>query len=115
MQNSSQNSSQNVKSNEIYQKILEYYNYAEKLIDKIDENRETTDQSDIILIEQMILDLEHCGDYLSEQYIELIKSDNSADITKKINAELDRISARVHFFQAKFANNEIANSEISNQ
>ncbi len=115
MQNSSQNSSQNVKSNEIYQKILEYYNYAEKLIDKIDEYQETTDQSDLILIEQMILDLEHCGDYLSERYIELIKSNNSADITKKINAELDRISARVHFFQAKFANSEIAMGEISNK
>jgi len=110
-----QNSSQNVKNNKIYHKILEYYNYAEKLIDKIEEYQETTDQSDLILIEQMILDLEHCGDYLSEQYIELIKSDNSADITKKINAELDRISARVHFFQAKFANSEISKGEISNQ
>jgi hypothetical protein len=110
-----QNSSQNIKSNEIYQKILEYYDYAEQLIDKMEEFQGTKDDSDLLLIEQMILELENCGDHLSELYIELVKSDNSADITNKINAELDIISARVHFFQAKFANSQIAEGETSNQ
>lgn len=83
-----------VKQEQIYNEIIEYYNYSNQLIALVDEVKHDFSNEQFAIIEQMIENLEKYTDELSAEYIEFVKNGASDETANKIRDILNNILIR---------------------
>jgi len=90
------------KQEKLYNEILEYYNYADKLIEGIDaENEENSNINQFLVIEEIVLHLEECADKLTSHYIEYIKTGESQKTIEVVRAILNDIAVKIEECKTK--------------
>jgi hypothetical protein len=90
------------KQEKLYNEILEYYNYADKLIEGIDsENEENSNVNQFLVIEEIVLHLEECADKLTAHYIEYIKTGESQKTIEVVRAILNDIAVKIEECKTK--------------
>jgi hypothetical protein len=79
----------------IYDDIIEYYSFAQRLLNVIEnDSHEFLDQH-FDIINGIIVKLEKLVEDLSINYIEIIKNGNSSELIQKIRESLNEISGRI--------------------
>jgi len=79
----------------IYNDIIEYYSFAHRLLNVIEnDSNEFLDQH-FDIINDVIVKLEKSVENLSINYIEIIKNGNSSELIQKIRESLNEISGRI--------------------
>lgn len=83
------------KQEQLYNEIVEYYNYADRLLGAIEDNTHELATQQFSIVEDVVNKLEECADTLTTQYISFIKNgepDKSADA---IRGSLNDIMAKI--------------------
>ena len=77
----------------IYNEILEYYQFAEILLNFVSEDSSINSGKQFEIIQILIENLEQVVEKLSINYIEIIKEGYSSELIQKIRDSLNQISA----------------------
>jgi len=91
------------KQEEIYNGIMEFYSFAQKLLSAAENNGLNPNQLEII--EKLIENIEINTDNLTSEYIDLIKNEASYISLDYINQIFDMIIAKIEESQIKIQNN----------
>ena len=84
-----------INQEKIYNDIIEYYSFAQRLLNVIEnDSHEFLDQH-FDIINDVIIKLENSVENLSINYIEIIKNGNSSELIQKIRESLNEISGRI--------------------
>jgi len=90
------------KQEKLYNEILEYYNYADKLIGEVEtQNEENSNVNQFVIIEEVVLNLEEYADKLTAQYIEYIKTGESQKTIEIIRTILNDIAVKIEECKTK--------------
>lgn len=79
---------------EIYNDIIAYYNFAQKLIDAVSDSNHSLSTQQFEIIEGVVENLEKSVEKLSLNYIEMVKNGESSQVIQKIRDSLNEISAK---------------------
>lgn len=79
---------------EIYNDIIAYYNFAQKLIDAVSDGNHSLSTQQFEIIEGVVENLEKSVEKLSLNYIEMVKNGESSQVIQKIRDSLNEISAK---------------------
>jgi hypothetical protein len=83
------------KQEQIYNEILEYYSYADRLVKAAEDSSHQLSSQQFAIIEEVTNRLEDCVEQLTTQYIEFVKSGESTRTTESIREALNNISAKI--------------------
>ncbi|MDX2083432.1 MAG: hypothetical protein SFV53_05565 [Rickettsiales bacterium] len=83
------------KQEQLYNEIVEYYNYADRLLKAVEDNSHELAKQQFAIVEEIVTRLEDCADILTTQYIEFIKTGESEKITEMVRSSLNSISAKI--------------------
>jgi hypothetical protein len=83
------------KQEQIYNEILEYYSYADRLIKAVEDSSHDLAAQQFAIAEEVTNRLEECADQLTSQYIEFVKNGESEAITEGVRAALNNITAKI--------------------
>ncbi len=83
------------KQEQLYNEIVEYYGYADRLIRAVEDSTHKLSQQQFEIIEDVTSRLEDCADQLTTQYIEFVKSGESKDIVEPIRLALNEIAGKI--------------------
>ena len=83
------------KQEQLYNEIIEYYDFADKLIQIVENSQDELAEQQFEIIEEAISRFEKCADFLANQYIEYIKTGESSSIIDATRSSLQEISAKV--------------------
>jgi hypothetical protein len=84
------------KQEDIYNKIMKYYNFIDQLIDLSHEDPELKRDAEFKIVQSIIKTLEHCADDMSKEFINYIKQPRSEQIKTNTLVAIDKVIARVH-------------------
>jgi len=76
----------------IYNEIIEYYQFAERLLNAVSENSNINPGQQFEIIENLVVNLEDSVEKLSLSYIEIIKNGYSSELIQQIRESLNQIS-----------------------
>lgn len=79
----------------LYNEIMEYYAYADRLVKAIDDSSHELAEEQFTIVEDVVVRLEDCADRLATQYIDFVKGGESKEITDSVRAALNDISAKI--------------------
>ena len=83
------------KQEQLYNEIIEYYDFADKLIQIVENSKDELAEQQFEIIEEAISRFEKCADFLANQYIEYIQTGESSSIIDATRSSLQEISAKV--------------------
>jgi len=83
------------KQEQLYNEIIEYYDFADKLIQIVENSKDELAEQQFEIIEEAITRFEKCADFLANQYIEYIKTGEASSIIDATRSSLQEISAKV--------------------
>lgn len=83
------------KQEQLYSEIVQYYNFADKLIDTIEETKGNVPESQIKAVEKIVEDLEKYADELSGQFVEFVKHGDSKEVVDSMRSSLNNIIAKI--------------------
>jgi hypothetical protein len=83
------------KQEQLYNEIVEYYVYADRLITAIDSENAQLSEDQFNIVEEVVSKLEDCADKLAVQYIEFVKSGESKAVIELVRSALNDISAKI--------------------
>ena len=83
------------KQEQIYNEIVEYYSYADRLIAAIEDSEHKLASQQFLIIEEVVVRLEECADKLTTQYIEFVKNGESEKVTEAIRVALNGIATKI--------------------
>jgi hypothetical protein len=83
------------KQEQLYNEIIEYYNYADLLIKAIEDSSHKLASQQFMIIEDAVSRLEECADKLAGQYIEFVKNGESETITETVRTSINDIMATI--------------------
>jgi gas vesicle protein len=83
------------KQEEIYNEIVEYYGYADRLIRAVEDSNHELSGQQFSIVEELTTCLEDCADKLSNQYIEFVKNGESEEVTSSVRQTLNEISTKI--------------------
>lgn len=78
-----------------YNEIIEYYNYADRLIKVVEESTSSFANEQFIIVETIVDNLEKYADQLTTQYIEYVKNGESKKAIEAIRLALNDIMAKI--------------------
>jgi len=79
----------------IYNEIIEYYQFAERLLNAVSEDSNINSSQQFEIIENLVENLEDSVEKLSLSYIEIIKNGYSTELIQQIRESLNQISALI--------------------
>ncbi len=79
------------KQEHLYNEIVEYYNFADKLIDTIEDGKDNIPEGQIKAVEEVVENLEKYADQLSSQFVEFVKNGGSKEVVDDIRHALNAI------------------------
>lgn len=83
------------KQEQIYNEIVEYYDFADRLVDVIEHNSNNISAQQVEMIESIVGDIEKSADQITTQFIEFVKDGNSDQIVKNIKDALNNILFKI--------------------
>ena len=83
------------KQEQLYNEIVEYYNYADRLLSAVEDNEHELATQQFSIIEDVVNKLEECADTLTTQYIDFIKNGESEKNSEAIRCSLNDIMAKI--------------------
>lgn len=83
------------KQEQLYNEIVEYYAYADRLIRAIEDSTHKLAAQQFAIVEDITNRLEDCADQLTTQYIEFVKNGESEQITESVRVALNNIMAKI--------------------
>jgi len=83
------------KQEQLYNEIVEYYSYADRLIKAIEDSTKDLAAQQFAIVEEVVTRLEDCADQLTTQYIEFVKNGESPAILESVRTALNSISAKI--------------------
>lgn len=83
------------KQEQLYNEIVEYYGYADRLIRAIEDSSHELASQQFVIVEDVVNRLEKCADELTEQYIEFIKNGESKQVVESVKQALNAISSKI--------------------
>jgi hypothetical protein len=83
------------KQEQLYNEIIEYYDFADKLIQIVENSKDELAEQQFEIIEEAITRFEKCADFLANQYIEYIKTGEANNVLDATRSSLQEISAKI--------------------
>lgn len=83
------------KQEQLYNEIVEYYNYADRLLSAVEDNTHQLATQQFTIIEDVVAKLEECADILTTQYIGFIKNGASEKSSEAIRNSLNGIMTKI--------------------
>jgi hypothetical protein len=83
------------KQEQLYNEIVEYYVYADRLISSIENEQHDLAENQFHIVEEVVCKLEDCADKLAVQYIDFVKKGESREIIDMVRLALNEISAKI--------------------
>lgn len=83
------------KQEQLYNEIVEYYSYADRLVKAVEEFNNNSSQEQFSIVEEIVVKLEDCADKLALQYIEFVKKGEGLDVIEAVRGALNEISAKI--------------------
>ncbi len=83
------------KQEQLYNEIVEYYNFADRLLNAVEDNSHELATQQFTIIEDVVNKLEECADTLTTQYIDFIKNGESEKNAEAIRAALNDIMTKI--------------------
>jgi len=83
------------KQEQLYNEIVEYYAYADRLVRAIEDSNHELSQEQFNIVEEVVERLESCADKLANQYIEFVKGGESKEVIELVRGALNDISAKI--------------------
>ncbi|MFT4717741.1 MAG: hypothetical protein ACI9IL_000057 [Rickettsiales bacterium] len=84
------------KQEDIYNKIMKYYNFIDQLIDLSQDDPELQRDAEFKIVQSIIKTLENCADDMSEEFINYIKQPRSEKIKTNTLVAIDKVITRVY-------------------
>jgi hypothetical protein len=83
------------KQEHLYNEIVEYYNFADKLIDTIEDSKADVAEDQIQVVEDAAENLEKYADQLSRCFVEFVKNGDSKEVVDDIRMALNGIISKI--------------------
>lgn len=83
------------KQEKIYNEVIEYYAFADKLISIAENSSEKYSQQQFNIIEKLVTAIEDSADEITSKYIDFIKDGESEEISEATRVALNKISERI--------------------
>jgi hypothetical protein len=80
---------------QLYNEIIKYYDFADKLINIVEESKDNFPDEQIYIIEAIVENLEECTDELTTNFIEFVKNRNNMESKEMISLTLNRIIVKI--------------------
>ncbi len=79
------------KQESLFNEIVEYYNFADKLINIIDDNKSKISADQIEIVEEIVENLEKNADQLSSKFVEIVKNGSTRAVVEDVRQALNGI------------------------
>ncbi len=89
------------KQEQLYNEIVEYYNYADRLLGAIEDNSHELASQQFLIVEDVVNKLEECADVLTTQYIDFVKNGESEKNSEAIRRALNDIMTKIEECRSK--------------
>lgn len=83
------------KQEQLYNEIVEYYNYADRLVKAVEDGSHKLAYQQFAIIETVVNRLEECADKLANQYIEFVKNGEAEEVTETVRNSINDIMATI--------------------
>lgn len=83
------------KQEQIYNEIVQYYDFADKLINIAEESKGNLTPEQMEIVESTIENLEKYTDQLTTNFIEFVKNGNSEEVRENIARTLNEIIVKI--------------------
>lgn len=83
------------KQEQLYNEIVEYYAYADRLIRAIEDSEHKLADQQFAIVEEVATRLEDCADQLTTQYIDFVKNGESEKTIESVRSALNGIMAKL--------------------
>jgi hypothetical protein len=83
------------KQEQIYNEIIEYYNYADRLIRSVENSSHKLAPQQFEIVEEVVSCLEECADKLANKYIEFVKNGSTDKAIDLVRVSMNDISAKI--------------------
>ena len=83
------------KQEQIYNDIVEYYNYADRLLNAVEDSTHELASQQFAILEDVVTKLEECADKLTTQYIDFVKNGETSNIGDSMRSALNDIMAKI--------------------
>lgn len=83
------------KQEHLYNEIVEYYNFADQLIEIVENSKDDLSESQAEIVENIVENLEKYADQLSSQFVEFVKNGTSQEIVEGMKTSIQKISAQI--------------------
>jgi hypothetical protein len=84
-----------VKQEQLYNEIIEYYGYADRLIRAVEDSTHKLSEQQFDIIEEVTNRLEDCADKLATHYIEFVKRGWSEPDAEIIRSTMNDLAATI--------------------
>ena len=84
-----------------YNEIIEYYNYADRLIKAVEDSSHKLANEQFIIVESVVDTLEKHADQLTSQYIEYVKNGESHRVIETVRLTLNDIMGKIEECRSK--------------
>jgi len=78
-----------------YNEIIEYYNYADRLIKAVEDQSHKLATEQFVIVESIVDTLEKHADQLTTQYIEYVKNGESHQVIETVRLTLNDIMGKI--------------------
>ncbi len=89
------------KQEKTYNEIIEYYNYADKLVRCVEDDKDDFAQKRFEIVEDVVENIEKCTDKLSEHYIEYVKGGEPQEMLVVVKSCLTEIMVKLKECRAR--------------
>lgn len=83
------------KQEQIYNEIVKYYDFADKLLGIVDNTENKISPEQMEIVEGIVENLEKYTDQLTTNFIEFVKNGNSEEIKENIAGTLNEIIVKI--------------------
>lgn len=83
------------KQEQLYNEIVEYYAYADRLISAIENSEHELAEQQFAIIEDVAARLEDCADQLTTEFINFVKNGESQKVSDSVRNSINAIMSKI--------------------
>ncbi|MES2961545.1 MAG: hypothetical protein V4694_04085 [Pseudomonadota bacterium] len=83
------------KQEQLYNEIVEYYAYADRLIRAVEDSTHKLAEQQFAIVEEVATRLEDCADKLTTQYIDFVKTGQPDKVIEEVRKSLNGIASKI--------------------
>lgn len=90
------------KQEQLYNQIIEYYNYSNRLITEVEDSSSEVSEEQFMIVENAVESLEKCADQLTALYIKFIQhGDQNREILDEVKKNFNDIMVQIEECRTK--------------